>query len=57
MVSKHLLDEKRFNYSYYTGTHLNKEDKRVFLVYDFGYLIFTNQVVLIYRNRDFEKHV
>jgi hypothetical protein len=51
MVSKHLLDAKKFNYSYFTGIHRNKQGKTVYLIYDFGYLIFTNQEVLIYRNK------
>jgi len=55
IVPKHLLDEKRFNYSYITGTHVNVQGKRVSQVYDFSYLIFTNQDVLITRSKKLSK--
>jgi len=44
------LDQKKFNYSYITGMHVNKEGKQVFHVYDFSYLIFSDQEMFIFRN-------
>lgn len=49
-VLKLELDKKNFNYSYITGMHINKETKQVFHIYDFSYLLFSDQEVLIYRN-------
>ena len=51
------LDQRMFNYSYYTATHLNKKGKRVYLLYDFTYFIFTDQNILITRNHRFLDHL
>lgn len=48
-LPKHELDKKRFNYSYITGYHINSRGKTVHHVYDFSYLIFSDQGVIIYR--------
>lgn len=49
-VLKLNLDKKNFNYSYITGMHINKQKKQVFHIYDFSYLIFSDQEIFIYRN-------
>lgn len=51
MVEKLKLDQNKFNYSYFTGMHINKNNKEVYNVYDFSYLIFSNQEILLYRNK------
>ena len=48
---KVILDKKRFNYSYITGIHINKQGKTVYHVYDFSYLIFSDQTVLVLRKK------
>ena len=49
-ITKLTLDQKHFNYSYITGMHVNKQNKQVFHIYDFSYLIFSDQEVMLYRN-------
>ena len=49
-IPKTLLDSKKFNYSYITGFHINKQKKTVYNVYDFSYIPFSTQDVLIMRN-------
>ena len=53
MIPKFTLDKKKFNYSFITGTHVNKQGKRVFNIYDFSYLVFSTQDVLIVRNKNY----
>jgi hypothetical protein len=48
-VSKQLLDLKKFNYTYITHYHINSQNKTVHYVYDFSYIIFSDQEVLIKR--------
>ena len=43
------LDQKNFNYDYITGYHVNKQGKVVHQVYDFYWLIFSDEEVYIYR--------
>ena len=46
-----LLDRKKFNFGYTTGFHINKNGKTVHHVYDFSWLIFSDEEVLIKRKR------
>ena len=46
-VSKMELDQKKFNYTYITHYHVNSQGKTVHYVYDFSYIIFSDQEVLI----------
>ncbi|HMP28743.1 MAG TPA: hypothetical protein PKD85_04035 [Saprospiraceae bacterium] len=50
-VDKVLLDEKKFNYSYVTGYHINSKGKMVNVVYDFTWIIFSDQEILIKKIR------
>jgi predicted nucleic acid-binding Zn ribbon protein len=45
------LDKKKFNYSYITHFHVNNQGKTVQYVYDFSWMIFSDQEVLIKRIR------
>ncbi|MCO6461851.1 MAG: hypothetical protein J5I59_10625 [Saprospiraceae bacterium] len=48
-LPKSILDQKRFNYSYITGYHINSQQKTVHYVYDFSWMIFSDQEILIKR--------
>jgi hypothetical protein len=46
-----VLDSKNFNFDYITGFHINSKNKTVHHVYDFSWISFSDQEVLIYRRR------
>ncbi len=48
-IPRDILDQKKFNPSYITHYHINKQGKFVNYVYDFSWMIFSNQEVLIKR--------
>ncbi len=48
-VTRDLLDNKNFHYNYITHYHVNKQGKFVNYVYDFSWMIFSDQEVLIIR--------
>ena len=48
-VSRRILDIKKFNYSYITNYHINSKNKLVHYVYDFSWMMFSDQEVLIKR--------
>jgi hypothetical protein len=50
-VDRSLLDSKKFNWHFITHTHTNSQGKMVFFVYDFSYIIFSDQEVLIKKIR------
>jgi hypothetical protein len=50
-VDRSLLDNKKFNWHFITHTHINSQGKNVNFVYDFSYIIFSDQEVLIKRIR------
>lgn len=52
-VHRKLLDRKKFNYSYITGIHTNKHGKIVYHVYDFSWLIFSDEEVLIIHKKNY----
>ena len=43
------LDKKKFNFKYHTHTHLNTQGKTYFYVYDFAWMEFSDDEVLIIR--------
>jgi hypothetical protein len=45
------LDKKKFNWTYITHYHINIQGKEVRYLYDFSYIIFSDQEVLIKRIR------
>ncbi|NOT37128.1 MAG: hypothetical protein HOP11_07100 [Saprospiraceae bacterium] len=48
-VDKKLLDSKKFNWTYITHYHINSNNKFVNYVYDFSWIVFSDQEVLIKR--------
>ncbi len=48
-IKRNLLDQKKFNFHYHTHTYLNNQGKTYYYVYDFGYMLFSDQEVLIVR--------
>lgn len=50
-LDRAVLDKKKFNYSYITHYHKNNQGKTVHYVYDFSWMIFSDQEILIKRIR------
>lgn len=48
-IPKIELDKKKFNWTYITHYHINSRGKEVRYLYDFSYIIFSDQEVLIKR--------
>ncbi|WKZ64078.1 MAG: hypothetical protein QY315_04620 [Saprospiraceae bacterium] len=48
-VPRILLDAKKFNWKYITAYHINSRQKMVHYVYDFSWMIFSDQEILIRR--------
>jgi len=48
-IDRAILDKKKFNYTYITHYHMNKQNKKVHYVYDFSWMVFSDQEVLIRR--------
>lgn len=48
-VPRQILDAKKFNWTYITHYHVNSQNKTVHYVYDFSWMIFSDQEVLIKR--------
>jgi hypothetical protein len=46
-IPKIMLDAKKFNWTYITHHHINNQGKEVRYLYDFSYMIFSDQEVLI----------
>jgi hypothetical protein len=49
-IPKILLDTKKFNWTYITHHHTNNQGKEVRYLYDFSYIVFSDQEVLIKRS-------
>jgi hypothetical protein len=49
-ISRLVLDQKKFNYNYITGFHINTQHKTIHHVYDYSWAIFSDQEVLIMVN-------
>ena len=48
-LDKKLLDVKKFNWTYITHYHVNSHNKMVHYVYDFSWMIFSDQEIMIKR--------
>lgn len=48
-VKRWVLDEKQFNYAHITGYYTNRQGKIYHYVYDFAWMLFSDQEVLIVR--------
>jgi hypothetical protein len=45
------LDKKKFNYKYHTHTYINSKGKTYYYVYDFAWMEFSDDELLIVRKR------
>jgi hypothetical protein len=50
-IRREVLEAKKFNFSYHTQNHTNNQGKPVTYVYDFSWMIFSDQEILIKRIR------
>ncbi len=50
-INREFLDAKKFNFDYFTHYHINSQNKMVHFVYDFSWMIFSDQEILIKRIR------
>jgi hypothetical protein len=50
-IERKFLDAKKFNWHYITTYHINSNNKFVNYVYDFSWMIFSDQEILIRRVR------
>jgi len=50
-VDRIILDQKKFNYHYFTGRTINKQGKEYLHIYDFRYMMFSDNEVLIVRKK------
>lgn len=50
-IKREILDAKKFNFSYHTQTRINDQGQTVTFVYDFSWMIFSDQEILIKRVR------
>jgi hypothetical protein len=48
-IERQELDAKKFNWQYITHYHINSQNKMVHYLYDFSYIVFSDQEVLIKR--------
>lgn len=48
-IKRKFLDEKKFNWHHITGYHINSNNKMVHIIYDFTWMIFSDQEVLVKR--------
>ena len=48
-IPKTVLDSKKFNFTYITHYHINSQNKFVNYIYDFSWMIFSEQEILIKR--------
>jgi hypothetical protein len=50
-VPRILLEKKKFNFKYTTHWHINSKNKTFFWVYDFGWMSFSDDEILLVRKR------
>jgi hypothetical protein len=50
-VHRSVLDAKKFNWQYITHNHINTQNKFIHYIYDFSWMIFSDQEVVIQRNQ------
>lgn len=50
-IARAILDSKKFHFGYITHYHINSQGKMVHYVYDFSWMIFSDQEVVIKRLR------
>lgn len=52
-LSRALLAKKKFHFKYHTHFHINKQGKTYFWVYDYAWMEFSNDSVLIIRKSNY----
>lgn len=52
-TNRSVLDEKKFNFNYMTGYYVNNKGKTYHYVYDFSYMVFSEDKILINRMKKF----
>ena len=50
-INRMLLEKKKFNFTYHTHRYTNSKGKTYFFVYDFSWMEFSNDEVLIVRKQ------
>ncbi|NPA44338.1 MAG: hypothetical protein GXO49_02285, partial [Chlorobi bacterium] len=50
-ISRFILDKKKFNYKYHTHLHRNVNGKLLFYVYDFAWMEFSDNEILIVKKK------
>ena len=48
-IDRLILEKKKFRFNYFTGTYVNRRGKTYHYVYDFAWMSFSDQEVLIVR--------
>ncbi len=51
-IHRIVLEKKKFNFKYHTHININSKGKTYFFVYDFAWMKFSNDEVLIIRNKN-----
>lgn len=50
-VARDILDKKKFRFDYHTHHYINKNNKMWHCIYDFAWMKFSDQEILIIRNK------
>ncbi len=50
-MPRKILDKKKFNFKYHTHSYTNSRGKKYHYIYDFGWMEFSDQEVLIIRKK------
>lgn len=50
-INRILLEQKNFHFKYHTHTHINKQGKMYYYVYDLAWMEFSNDTILIIRKK------
>ena len=50
-IERIVLERKKFNFNYNTHSHINSKNKTLFWVYDFAWMSFSDDEILIVRKR------
>lgn len=50
-IDRIILEKKQFNFKYHTHINVNNKGKTYFFIYDFAWMEFSNDKILIVRNK------
>ncbi len=53
MINRSVLDEKKFNFNYMTGYYVNSKNKTYHYIYDFSYMVFSEEKIMINRMKKY----